>query len=242
FDPSRPSSPSNPQFIRSPFPGNRIPLERINPVALRVLRDFVPPPNLPGATNNYLDTRARHLDNDGVNLRIDHAFPGGASLFGRYSLGNESGFTPENLPGFGAHHDNRVQNLTTTFIRPLGSRFVNEARFGLVRLRLHRFGETANGADLISQLGIAGVGFGGADAYRLPRLDVQGYDPIGAWLLCTPCRYWNTIFQGGDRVTWTRGDHQVRFGGDVRRFVWDMLGFFQNRGYFQFTQGLTSRT
>src|SRR5262249_7060344 len=99
FDPSRPSGPSNPPFIRSLFPGNRIPLERINPVALRVLRDFVPPPNLPGATNNYLDTRARHLDNDGVNLRIDHAFPGGASLFGRYSLGNESGFTPENLPG-----------------------------------------------------------------------------------------------------------------------------------------------
>ena len=242
FDPSRPVSPANPQTIRTQFPNNRIPASRLDPVALRVLRDFVPLPNLEGDTNNYSDTRAQKLQNDQINLRIDHSFAGGASIFGRYSLSNEDGFTPENLPGFGAFHDNRVQNLTVTAIQPGAKRFVNEARFGFVRMRLHRYGETANGADLITQLGIPGVGFGGADAFGLPRFDVQGYSPMGDSLLCTPCRYWNNIYQGGDRVTWSQGQHQVKFGGDVRRFVWDMLGFFQNRGYFQLTQGLTSRT
>ena len=46
----------------------------------------------------------------------------------------------------------------------------------------------------------------------------------------------------GERFIWTKGEHSLRFGGDYRRFNWDMVGFFQNRGYFQFTQPFTSRT
>lgn len=240
FDATRPVSPANPQFIRDQFPGNRIPLNRINPTALRVLQDFVPAPTMDDAINNYLDTRAERLTGDLVTARLDHAWTGGATLFGRYSVSQEDGYTPENLPGFGAFHDNRVENLTLTFIKPLSSRFVNEARFGATRMRLHRLGEKANGDDLISQLGIRGVGFGGADAYGLPQFNVQGFQPFGDSLLCTPCKYDNTQFQAGDRMSFVAGSHSLSFGGNVRRFRWDMLGFFQNRGYFQFTPALTS--
>ncbi|HEY1303849.1 MAG TPA: carboxypeptidase regulatory-like domain-containing protein [Vicinamibacterales bacterium] len=242
FDPSRPSSPANPQFVRTQFPNNQIPIDRINPVALQVLRQYVPLANLAGSTNNYLDTRAQDLQNDAFNLRLDRSWAGGSTVFGRYSLSNERGFTPENLPGFGAFHDNRVQNFTFTVVNPISQRFLSEARFGVARMRLHRYGERANGDDLVSQLGIPGVGFGGSEAFGLPRFDVQGYDPIGDSLLCTPCRYENTNIQAGERLTWTEGDHSIRVGGDVRRFVWNMLGFFQNRGYYQFTPGLTSQT
>jgi carboxypeptidase family protein len=242
FNPALPISASNPQFIRTQFPGNQIPLDRINPVALQVLENYVVQPNLPGSTNNYLDTRAQHLVNDGFNLRLDRAWTNGTSMFGRYSLSNESGFTPENLPGFGAYHDNHVHNLTVTLLKPTTQRLLTETRFGFARMRLHRYGETANGADLVSQLGIPGVGYGGSDAYGLPRFDIQGYDPVGDSLLCTPCQYWNNNFQAGERVTWSTGAHSIRFGGDARKFNWDMLGFFQNRGYFQFTSPITSRT
>ena len=242
FNAALPISASNPQFIRTQFPGNRIPLNRINPVALQVLQNYVAHPNLPGGTNNYLDTRAQQFTNDSLNLRIDRSWENGTSVFGRYSLSNETGFTPENLPGFGAYHDNRVQNLTFTLLKPASTHLLTETRFGFARMRLHRYGETANGTDLITQLGIPGVGFGGSDAFGLPRFDVQGYDPIGDSLLCTPCQYWNNNFQGGERLTWSRGAHSIRVGGDVRKFNWDMLGFFQNRGYFQFTTPITSRT
>lgn len=242
FDPTRPSSPSNPQFIRSQFPNNQIPFNRLNPVALQVLQQFVAPPNLPDVTNNYLDTRAQDLQNDALNVRLDRSWAGGSSVFGRYSVSNERGFTPENLPGFGAFHDNRVQNFTFTVLNPIADRWLNETRVGVARMRLHRYGERANGADLVTQLGIPGVGFGGSDAFGLPRFDIQGFNPIGDSLLCTPCEYGNTNIQIGERLTLTEGRHSIRVGGDVRRFVWNMLGFFQNRGYFQFTPGLTSRT
>jgi hypothetical protein len=242
FNAALPISAVNPQFIRTQFPGNRIPMDRINPIAFQVLQKYVVQPNLDDPTDNYLDTRAQEFRNDSLNLRLDRSWTKGTSLFGRYSVSDENGFTPENLPGFGAYHDNRVQNLSVTLLNPTSKRLLTETRFGFARMRLHRYGETANGADLVTQLGIAGVGFGGSDAFGLPRFDVQGYDPFGDSLLCTPCRYWNNNYQVGERVTWSAGAHSIRFGGDARRFVWDMLGFFQNRGYFQFTSPITSRT
>jgi hypothetical protein len=242
FNPNQPESQSNPRFLRSPFPNNRIPADRINSVARAVLERFVVMPNLDGDTNNYLDTRAQRLHSDQANVRIDQVMKGGSSLFGRYSLSNESGFTPENLDGFGAFHDNRVQNFTFTYIAPFSARTVNELRFGLLRMRLHRFSEKANGANLVQELGIQGVGFGGAEAYGLPRFAVQGFEPFGDSLLATPSRYWNTIFQLGDKLALVRGNHSLKLGGDIRRFRWDMLGFFQNRGFYQFTPGFTSRT
>ncbi len=242
FDSARPAGPDNPAMIRSQFPNNRIPLDRIDPVALRVLREFVPLPNMKGAVSNYLDTRAQLLRNDQGTIRVDYGWANGTSLFGRYTLSKERGFTPENLPGFGANHDNRLQSVTGTLIQPVSPRLLHEFRIGYSRMQLNRLGEAANGEDLVTSLGIRGVGFGGADAYGLPRFNVQGFDPIGDALLCTPCKYDNQIIQAGSRLTWAVGSHSLRLGGDLRYFKWDMLGFFQNRGFFQFTPGFTTRT
>ena len=104
-------------------------------------------------------------------------------------------------------------------------------RTAVAAVCMHRYGESANGTDIIGELGIPGVGFGEEDAYGLPLFDIQGYDPIGDSLLCTPCQYWNNNFQIGERVTWSTGHHSIKFGGDARKFNWDMLGFFQNRGW-----------
>jgi hypothetical protein len=250
FDPTRPESPTNPRIIRDPFPNNQIPLNRINSVARTVLDQFVPMPNVMAGdgmmgmagSSNYLDTRAQRLHSDQLNVRLDRSFANGASAFARYSFSKEDGFTPENLPGFGANHDNKVQNLTVTAINPISSRFVSELRVGFQKMQLHRLGEMANGTDWVSVLGIPGVGFGGPEAYGLPRFNVQGLEPFGDALLCTPCQYSNTMYQIGEHLTWLKGDHSLKFGGDLRYFKWDMLGFFQNRGFFSFTPGFTTRT
>ena len=89
-----------------------------------------------GAFNNYLDTRAQDLQNDQGTLRVDHGWQNGALLFGRYTLSSERGFTPENLPGFGTNHDNLLQNMTASFVQPIGSRLVHELRVGFARMQL----------------------------------------------------------------------------------------------------------
>jgi hypothetical protein len=134
FDPSKPAGPKNPQILRNPFPNNVIPVTRLSPVAATFLGQYVPRPNMMGGvganmspamglgiggamgtpsvfgagtdSNNYLDVRNEQHSQDQGSLRVDRVFDHGDSVFARYSISAETGFMPQNLPGFGAFHDN----------------------------------------------------------------------------------------------------------------------------------------
>jgi hypothetical protein len=58
-----------------PFPGNRIPGDRINPGS-EVLLAYIPMPNLPGDSRNFHYTTTRDNASDSVNLRITHTLIG----------------------------------------------------------------------------------------------------------------------------------------------------------------------
>ncbi len=263
YDPSRPAGPANPQVLRDPFPGNMIPSNLMNPVAVAVLA-VVPLPNMSSSTagssmsgmgmgpgpgngtgpdsNNYLDLRTNRNSSDQGTVRVDHDFRRGDTLFARYSLGQERDFTPQNLPGFGAFDSNQAQNLTVTDTHIISSASVNTAWFGLSRLSMHRYSENNFTHDYVDQLGIQGVGFGGKGAWGMPWFAVQGYDGIGDSFAATPVQDWDTVLQIGDILNRQLGRHALKLGGDFRRFIWPMWGFFQNRGYYQFTNGFTTRT
>ncbi len=46
FNPNLPVSAQNPQFTRQPFPDNKIPANRMSPVAVTMLKQYTPQPNL----------------------------------------------------------------------------------------------------------------------------------------------------------------------------------------------------
>ena len=56
-------------------------------------------------------------------MRVDHVFQNNDTIFGRYSVGAEHGFSPssgmtattENLPGFGANFDNLSQQAVASW-------------------------------------------------------------------------------------------------------------------------------
>ena len=198
YDPSKPVSSTNSQILRDPFPGNRIPPELISPVPSIMLNRYVPRPNMNGDAgmgmtmngvpqvvgagldaSNYLDVRNEHHVNDQGTIRIDRNFRSGDSLFGRYSLGAENGFTPQNLPGFGAWHDNLAQQSVIAWTHVLSSGAVNTASIALSRLAMHRSSENTARNDIVSELGIRGVGYGGKEAFGAPWFAVQGYSGIG---------------------------------------------------------------
>jgi hypothetical protein len=52
------------------------------------------------------------MSTDQATIRFDQTFKRGDSLFARYSFSSERGFMPQNLPGFGATHDNLSQTGT----------------------------------------------------------------------------------------------------------------------------------
>ncbi|HXD33065.1 MAG TPA: carboxypeptidase regulatory-like domain-containing protein [Pyrinomonadaceae bacterium] len=262
FDPTKPISPTNPQILRDPFPDNMIPANLIDPKAAQFMRVYLPRPNMEmgmngcGMTmmgaptvfgagvdcNNYLDVRNRHHVTDYGTIRVDQTFNRGDSLFARYSFSSESGFMPQNLPGFGAIHDNLSQNGTIGWNRIINPKIVNMASITVSRLSMHRTSENSFTNDIVSKLGITGVGFGGEGAFGAPWFNVQGYSGMGDSFVATPMHAWDTVLEARDSLNWQVGRHSLKFGGSYRYFIWPMWGFFQNRGYYQFTNGFTTRT
>ncbi|PYX90729.1 MAG: hypothetical protein DMG67_12315 [Acidobacteria bacterium] len=216
FNPAKPVSPSNPQIIRDPFPGNVIPQNLINPVAQTFLQKYVPIPNaglgagmnmgtigcgmsMMGAPtvvgggidcNNFVDVRNElHTTNQGT-VRLDHILGNGDNLTARYSAGGENGFTPENLPGFGSNHDNLSQHGSVAWNHTISPHMINMAAITLSRLAMDRTEENANRNDIVGQLGIQGIGFGGPGAFGAPWFNVQGFSGMGDIYAATPMHTW----------------------------------------------------
>ena len=258
YDPTRPVSAANSQILRSAFPNNRIPANLLSRASTGMLK-YVPRPNtedMGGMTmngqplvvgagkdaNNYIDQRnARHSTNQGT-LRIDRVFDRGDSIAARYSGGSESGFMPENLPGFGLLHDNFAQNASVSWTHPLTPRLISSASIGFSRLSMTHFEENSYTKDIVSELGIQGVNFGGPRAWGAPYFNIQGYTPIGDTYQATPMQSWGTLIEGRESFSWQKGSHSLKFGGAVRRFIWPMWAYVLSRGLYQFTSGYTTRT
>ncbi len=261
FNPSLPVSKTNPQSIRQQFSYNGelnvIPPGRLTQAASIMLNTYTPQPNtmnmgsmtmmgqptVIGAgndANNYLDTRKERMTNDQGTFRVDHNFANGDLAFFRYSGAGEFGFMPEGLPGFGFYHDDLSQQGVLAWNHVFSSHMVNLATGAISRLSMMHTTESANKNDIVTQLGITGTGFGGPAAWGAPYFNVQGYSPFGDNYLATPMHAWDTVIEGRDTLNWQIGRHSAKLGATYQRFIWPMWGFFQNRGYYQFTNGFTT--
>lgn len=261
YNPNLPVSKSNPQYIRQQFSFNGelnvIPPGRLTQAASIMLNQYTPQPNtmdMGGMTmmgqptvvgagndaNNYMDMRKERMTNDQGTIRIDHNFHGGDYAFFRYSAAGEYGFMPEGLPGFGFYHDDLSQQGILAWNHVFSSQLVNTATGAISRLSMMHTTESANKNDIVDQLGITGTGFGGPPAWGAPYFTVQGYSPFGDSYLATPMHAWDTVIEGRDSLNWQLGRHSAKFGGAYQWFIWPMWGFFQNRGYYQYTNGYTT--
>ncbi len=262
FNPSLPVSKSNPQYIREQFVYNGvknvIPPSRLTQAASIMLNKYTPLPNttnmgsstmmgqptVVGAgndANNYLDMRNQRMNTDQGTVRIDHNFANGDIAFFRYSAGGEYGFMPQGLPGFGFYHDDLSQQGILAWNHVVSTHMVNMASGAISRLVMMHSTESANRNDIVSQLGITGTGYGGPAAWGAPYFAVQGYSPMGDNYNATPMHAWDTVVEGRDTLNWQIGRHSAKFGGAYQKFIWPMWGFFQNRGFYQYTNGFTTQ-
>src|SRR6266851_634857 len=219
FNPSLPTGPSNFPYTRTQFPNNQIPSSRINPLLESFLLQYVPQPNMmmmAGAvdSNNYLDVRNETHFQDQGTLRVDHNFSTGDTLLARYSVGGEHGFSPssgmtsttENLPGFAVNFNNLSQQAVGSWNHVFASNKVNTVSLALSRLSMDRTSQNDGTNDIVSALGIQGIGFGGKNAWGSPWFAVQGYTGIGDTFAATPMHAWDTTIEVRDTYAWQRGE------------------------------------
>ena len=86
FDPTTTRLGANNKYLRDPFPGNRIPSNRFDPVALNIVK-YMPMPNQPGQsitnTNNFYGAGSSRVVNNLYDVRIDWARSDRHSMWGR---------------------------------------------------------------------------------------------------------------------------------------------------------------
>ena len=78
----------NGQFVRTAFPGNKIPTPLLNPVALNLMK-YYPAPNRPGdpvtGANNFVGTAGLPTNSDQYTIKVDHNVSEKQNFFGRWS-------------------------------------------------------------------------------------------------------------------------------------------------------------
>lgn len=218
-----------------PFAGNRIPADRFSQYA-RVWLDNIPLPNLEGqGALNYSTLIDPRFENDQGSLRIDHEFSPSNRLFARYTQSNTFNRFPGIANGYGFIYPYDARNAVVSHTNAIGSRWLNEIKFGYTHSVLAQVQEGSNGPNLIQQMGLQNLG-GGLDPYQfgLPTMIIVGYSVMGPFPFFNPRGGTQDLFELQNSVTYLRGAHTLQFGGTASYERFKSVNPTAPRGLFIF--------
>lgn len=227
-------------LTRQPFANNTIPVNRINPVAASLLRNYLTQlPNSTSAGSNYLQQTSTPANTDGYDVRIDRTLNAKQSIYGRWSSKTIASTVPNAL--LPADHDRETDhNLIFSHNYAITNTLANEARLGLSFYRM-RVQFPIQGADAVQQLGLTGLDLSDhPTAAAFPTFnfsDGTGLTPIGRDKAGVTK---SQTIQFTDNLSWAHGKHSFKFGGDVRRVAYEDIESFggsDDFGAFTFSSG-----
>jgi len=153
---------------------------------------------------------------DQATIDISHNFNTRDRLHGYYAFQRDQRGEPtlqgNNIPGFGDTRKSHRQIFTLNETRIFSAKVVNEARFGFNRIHI-LFSPNAklNPLDFNIQDGVT-------DSIGLPQISVGG----GGFNMGGPAGFpqgrSDTTYVVSDTLSYLRGNHSLKFGGEVRRF------------------------
>ena len=228
---------------RTAFTGNLIPIGRISPQAGKILAAFAKPTS-GGVINNFVGSGSGPYNQNSFDTRVDYAAPRAFNIFGRFSLDYFSlsgagtlgllggpGFGPGGLNGSSTVHN---YSLATGFNKALGTNWLTDVRFGWFRYNPQTAYSDAS-TNPMTAFGVPGLNLGSSVTGGLSRFhfignglrsgtgsNVAGADSgsFGDGLNVGRCNCPLTEKEDQFQVVnnWTRilGNHQIKFGADIR--------------------------
>jgi hypothetical protein len=200
-------------LTQQPFPGNQIPPNRFDPVAVRVLADYHQMANRPDGS--YVAQVSRPTNGNQYISRVDQVISDRNRLNVRYFIDNNAGadMFPQgsNFPGYSPFENSlRMQTVTAEDIHAFTPSLLNT-----LRVTYTRFNYLENNTIRSSLVELGATNFTHAGgAVTLPNLSV-----VGRFTL-TPGRDRQRLSDNLDfseNLTWSRNRHQWKFGADVQR-------------------------
>jgi hypothetical protein len=238
FDASRPVSTDNLEYLRDPFPENRIPAHRIDPVAEKAL-GFYPGPNAsvgPFFRNNYFIVSPETNTANGMIAKVDHSVGErhkvtiGAS-FSNGFLGAAPWFPTAANPG---PPDNRFHSRRGSFEHTLtkSALTVNALSFEAASQTADT-GAEGQEADYARQIGLIG-----ASQTAFPLFQMSPYLSLGRSYPVS--RSANNTYQWSEALSSRWNKHSLR--AVARHVRWQVNAFYPQypSGNFRFGEGMTS--
>jgi hypothetical protein len=231
--------------VRTAFPGNTIPLARMDPVALSLLQRY-PLPTSSGTANNYRRTDNEIDDQDQWDARVDHKVGSNRDqVFGRLSYFNDrfvpvtpltdgSGVTTGTL----GPQDTTAWAFASNYQHIFSPNLLNELRIGDTRRTV---GRTAAQLSISAgaALSIPGIPSSAQFPNTLPTFLIGGYQQLGS-PQSTASDFSTSVSEVADSLTWLKGRHTLKMGLDWR---WERLNVIQPpfpTGSFTFTNLFTN--
>lgn len=231
-----------------PFPGNRIPVNRFDPVALRLL-EFVRQPNRPNGS--YVEQASTTNNADQFMARIDHQITQRNQLTGRYFQDFNRSLEPfsgSDFTGYnGEEGSYRQQTLTVEDTHIFGTKVVQTARFTFNEFDYHE-SNTQQGD--LTTFGATDFVHAGGPVDTRPNIAVSGRFGLGVG---RDRQRLHDNWGFADTVAVTQGDHQLKFGftAEANRFYYtdnnktggsfDFNGSRTGEPFADFLQGLPRR-
>ena len=210
------------RVVRTAFPGNIIPPNRISPIAQQ-LQKYYPMPNQAGnlGTNNYFSTNPRTDDFYSISTRVDHRLTDKQQVFVRYTRNNRkeargayfgevNGIVPTGNFLF------RINDgVTADHVYTISSKSVLDIRAGWQRFQepsVRQHEGLVDPATLGFTPNVVAL-FGGAQYF--PLVDVGGFSGLGDNLAGSTT---HSIYSFQPTLTRIMGSHAVRVGYDGRLY------------------------
>lgn len=222
------------------FAGNRLPQTRWSRQGAGLLALY-PDANRPGAQNfQAAGTGPFRLDQ--FSGRVDHRFSDKDSLFGVYEFADSTEFfvianplcSARDVPGWGCNELQRTQHSVLVWTHIFSPRLVNEARVGYTRFGFYRLQQDRD-QDVVNRLGIGGLTDAGKTPFNngAPETIVSGFATIGGPTNLPQGRHDNT-YHYVENLTLVTGKHTLKWGFDIRRFLFNSFFTSFGRGSFRF--------
>jgi outer membrane receptor protein involved in Fe transport len=219
---------------RMQFPGNRIPQDRIDPIATQYLSRYEPLPNSGGG--NYRDATPNVLPSDSASGRIDHQI-GNGTLTGRYTLNSERNRIAGSFPVLPTSEQVRAQQVSLAYVHG-GPRVMLELRAGFTRLRQFDVPETAFHTNVAQELGLSDAPTD-PFSFGLPYFNVTNYSFVTD-SPSAPQVQRDNLWHVAAKVSRVSGRHTMKAGVERIQFQLNYLQSNLSRGRYDYTGVFTS--
>ena len=218
---SQPCTPSSaPATNRQIFPFNKIPSAMVSPVAQALFSSSLYPTPINGnLQQNAINTSVSAFNVNQGDLKIDYKATSKDSIFGRFTRAYQNNPSNNSMVLFSnSYSTSPIYNTVGDWTRTISNNLVNDARIGWSHVTLNSGNSWATSVGQFGNtLGIGNGNPAGLDGLLALNFSNSAVTNLGSQV--STQSFDDHVWQFEDAVSWTRGRHTLKFGGQLWREI-----------------------